>query len=418
MECDKQDKYNLILKFLFFLVGFSIPFSYAFNSIAIGLLFLFSFKFFSLDKYKNDIIIKIGYLPLLFFVVFLLQVLGVFYSQDINKGLSYAIQNIVFVLFPIIFFNLSTYLTKDKIRLAVYGLIFGVSAILISIYINIFIEIFKKNLEFNTLLTRFTRVGFVKYGIEEIHPPYLGILTIFSLVVLLHVKLIKRKSLDYILRGFLFLFLGCSLYGISSIMSVIVLFIFLITSIIFLSKSIKFRILTTLSFFGIFIIILINLNSIRIVTKDFPGNSLLGRIQWSIFKGKGDTSRPENWKSVTNVIKDNLFFGVGSDGGLKDLQSFRDPKSESFKFKHNAHNQYLEFFLRHGIVGFIIYLFMLYELIRVAFYSRNEVFIWFLITFLISSMTESYLVRQIGLTFFTFYSILFYTYYKPKINEF
>ena len=97
------------------------------------------------------------------------------------------------------------------------------------------------------------------------------------------------------------------------------------------------------------------------------------------------------------VVKDNVFFGAGTDGGLLQLQRNRDIKSESFVNQHNAHNQYLEILLRHGLLGFFCYFGLLF--------------------YLISSITESYLQRQIGVTFFTFYAIIYLCVYKVSKNK-
>ena len=164
---------------------------------------------------------------------------------------------------------------------------------------------------------------------------------------------------------------------------------------------------------GIGIIFIFTYNvELNKLAPSFNGGSLINRIHWSFVKGKGDTSRPDNWKSVISVVKENLLFGVGTDGGLNQLQKERSEKTESYKNRHNAHNQYLEILLRYGIVGLALYLFIIYLLIRSAIKSKDKIFIWFLIVFLISSLTESYLQRQIGLIFFLFYALLFNTFYN------
>jgi O-antigen ligase len=127
-----------------------------------------------------------------------------------------------------------------------------------------------------------------------------------------------------------------------------------------------------------------------------------------------DTVRISNWKSVSKVIAANPLLGVGVDGGLEKLQQERNVLSEPYINKHNAHNDYLEILLRYGIIGLVLYLGILYKLFVRYFQNRNTVFLWFILVFMISGLTESYLQRQIGLTFFTFYSLLFYTFKDSK----
>lgn len=128
-----------------------------------------------------------------------------------------------------------------------------------------------------------------------------------------------------------------------------------------------------------------------------------------------DPVRSENWNSVVKVISSNLFLGVGADGGLELLQKERDVKSEPYINRHNAHNDILEILLRFGLVGLSIFLIIVLKLVKKAISTKNYFLGWFIIVFLISGLTESYLQRQIGLVFFVLFSLFLY---KHKIiNE-
>lgn len=201
------------------------------------------------------------------------------------------------------------------------------------------------------------------------------------------------------------------LYGISSFMSLLLVLVFLFFYIIYMLKSkkgiITIFIITILAFSTVYFSNILNKS-----VSDFGGGSFINRIDWMFLKGKGDTSRPHNWKSVLLVVKDNIYFGAGTDGGLLQLQKNRDINSESFVNQHNAHNQYLEILLRHGLLGFFCYFALLFYLVKRAYYSKDKNFRWFVVVFLISSITESYLQRQIGVTFFTFYAIIFLCVYE------
>lgn len=410
----QTDKKIVTLNFIMFMVGLSIPISAAFNSISIGVLFLHSFVFFKKSNYNS--LFKEGFhVHVLFLVYFLVQFLGVFYCDNLNIGLAYLIKNIVFLLLPIAFINLSTVLDLHKIKLAVCGLIVSVLLILISIYLNIFIQIFSDALSFKSLLTKFVRVDFVEQGFVIIHPPYFGILVVFALVSILNLSIIKNKIYQFVIKYGIAAFLIISLYGISSFMSVLLVFFLFFSYLIYIIIKGKTKIiLTFLILIAVSITYIIKTDVIKTM-KEYPGTSLIGRVQWSFINGKGDTSRPENWRSVALVVKDYLLFGIGSDGGIKHLQAHRKETSESFKNKHNAHNQYLETILRHGLLGLLVYLLMLYYIVLSAFKSKNFLFFSFIFIFMVSSITESYLVRQIGLTFFTFYALLYNTFYSFEL---
>lgn len=404
----KYENKEVILLLLLFMVGFSIPFSYGLNSICFGALSLYSFVWFN----KNDYIIfdrKVFFVHLLFVVFFFIQFIGVFYSKDRTIGFLYLKQNIVFLLLPIVFINLSKILDARKVKMTLYGLLFGVTIILLSIHIKIVYRILLNDLNINSLFNKYVRMEFVQEGIVELHPPYFGLLVVFCIISVYYITFSSKKKYNGLIKlAFIFYFL-ISLYGIASFMSFVLVFVVFV---FFLIKFLKKRkIKYTLIFLGASMILILCISKIdyRSVTKNLPGHSILGRIEWSFFKGKGDTSRPDNWKSVVLVIKDNPLKGIGSDGGLNELQKHRGNTTESFVNRHNAHNQYLEVFLRHGIFGLIIYFTILYSLMLCAIKSKDGIFQLFLIVFIIACITESYLVRQIGLSFFTFYALLFYT---------
>lgn len=408
----KNNTHITILEVLIFFVSFSIPFSYAFNSICFGLLFCYSFIWFNKNKF-NYVFFRRYSVSFLFILYFLIQVIGVFYTDNQAKGFSNVIKNAIFLIMPITFANIFSVLNYRKLEISFYGLITGVFVILFSAHINIFINILRENLEYKLLLTHFVRVQFVNKAIVEIHPPYLGLLTVFCLVLIHKMSLNINRNAEAILKNILITYFAFSLYEISSFMSFLLLLFLGISYVFVLIKNKKItRLLITLSL--VFVLIFICVKNFSNGITDYSGGSMFKRIEWSFFKGKGDTSRPENWKSVLKVSKDNLFFGVGSDGGIEKLQKHRKPIYESYKNKHNAHNQYLEVLLRFGIIGLTVFMFTIYELVKLAYSSKDILFCWFLVVFCFSCLTESYLQRQIGLTFFVLYSLLFSTFFNFK----
>lgn len=404
-------KQKIFLSALLFVIGFSIPFSFALNSVAIGLFFLFSFLWFSNKKYAT-FIKKPNYALLLFLLLYLIQVAGVFYSYNQKIAFSEVSKSIVFLLLPIAFINISSALEYKKIRLAMYGLILGVFLLLISAHISIINKIISEDLPFTSLITHFTRVEFVKEAIIEIHPPYFGLLIVFIFAPLTETRFLKAKMLNKIIIYCLILYLIFSLYQISSLMSLVMLLVFLFIYIIHIVTKKQWKTLLTLTILMITILLALKKTVFEKKVNEFGGGSLVNRIDWMFFKGKGDTSRPHNWKSVVAVAKNNLIFGVGTDGGINQLQKQRNSNTESFIEKHNAHNQYLEVLLRHGIAGVFIYTALLVVLVKKALLSKDRSFKWFLLVFIISSTSESYLQRQIGITFFAFFATLFGTFYK------
>lgn len=410
---NKKESKLLALDILLFLTAFSIPFSSIYNSIGIGALFFYSFRWFR-KEYFMGLIKKKEYISILFILLYVLMFVGAFYSDSVEGGFSYVARNVVILLFPITFLNLKPVINPYRLQITLFGLFLGTILILLGIHVNIITKIFHNGHGLESLLKHFVRVRFVREGIVEIHPPYFGLLTVFSFVFLAQQKLVKNKILNILSKALILFYLLLSLYGISSFMSILLLFMSIVFYGIFQWRKGRKEPAIIIILLLVFGIIGLSRLNYKVMEKGYNGSTLLGRVEWIFFKGKGDTSRPENWKSVVKVIKENFFLGVGSDGGIERLQEYRDPKSESFRNRHNAHNQYLETFLRHGFFGLIIFLMIIITLTIEAFKSKDTMFCIFVLFCIVSFITESYIVRQLGTTFFTFYACMFSMAFKTK----
>ena len=381
-----------VLSFLLFLVGFSIPFSFAFNSICIGLLFLFSFKWYQKRKYKYTYIFKN---TLFYFILFfILQIISIAYALDKPQALKTVERSVPFLLFPIIFINLGNVINKKLVNFSVIGMMLGTVLLLLSAQLNILFEIFKDNLDFNLIITNYVRVEFLEKALVFVHSTYLGLLILFSIIFTLYQKWSIYVKVPFIL------YLSFSIYEISSMMIFALMCVIFFIK-LFLPLFLKFN---KIFFVGFFLVIFSTAFIISIInnsTNKWSGNSLFKRIEWVL--KKGDTSRPHNWNSVVEVISRNVILGVGADGGIEQLQLFREHNRESYINKHNAHNQYLEVLLRYGLIGFFFFVFLISKILKKAIVVKDKVLLWLLIIIMCTCITESILERQIGIVFFTFY---------------
>jgi len=117
--------------------------------------------------------------------------------------------------------------------------------------------------------------------------------------------------------------------------------------------------------------------------------------------------RFELWQATLDVIGDNLWFGVGTgdaDGALHARLAEMDScLADTTK---STHNQYLSLLATFGIVGFVLLLFLfLRPLFRRSSRLTPLMLAW-LLTILISFLTEDTLNTLAGILFCTFFLIL------------
>ena len=405
----QQNKLNTILEILLFIVAFSIPISLAFSSISIAVLFLFSFVFFNLKTAINSLKRKEVYVYYFFF--FLIQVVSVLYANKVETALETVKQNSIFLVLPMVFINLKDKIDDRKYKAAYLGLF---TSVLLTLLVSLLL-LFYKRLTSEMVLSDFFRENFVNSGLyDEIHVPYLSILIVFTLICTVNFTFSKKKIVNNLLKITTISVQILSLIFLSGIMSLALLALYMIS--IFLGSKLANKIKIGA---GIIIIILTAfsfnyLTNYKKIEHIRGAEHIAYRIQKMVISK--DSVRQTNWNSVLKVISFQPILGVSADGGLDQLQKERNILSESYINKHNAHNDILEIILRYGVVGLIIYLALIFKLVKNAWQKKRYVFKWFLIVFVISGITESYLQRQIGLTFFTFFTLLLYN-YKPKQEQ-
>ncbi len=405
----QQNKLNTILEILLFTVAFSIPISFAFTSISIAVLFLFSFVFFNATSFIKSINRKEVYAYYFFF--FIIQVASLLYATKVDTALESVKQNTVFLILPIAFINLKNRVDNRKHKAAYIGLF---TSVLLTILVSL-VMLTYRNLTSEMALSDFSRENFVSSGLYyEMHVPYLSMLLIFTLICTVKFTFSQKKTLNNSLKTIAILVQLISLFFLSGIMSLVLLTVYITTLFLASKLSKQVKIGTGISIVILMILSFSYLKNYKKIEHIRGSEHIVYRIQKILLSN--DSVRQANWNSVINVISSQPILGASADGGLDQLQKERNILSEPYINKHNAHNDLLEITLRYGLVGFIIFLILMIKLFKNAWKKKSYMFKWFLIVFVISGITESYLQRQIGLTFFTFFSLLFYN-YKPKLDQ-
>lgn len=118
--------------------------------------------------------------------------------------------------------------------------------------------------------------------------------------------------------------------------------------------------------------------------------------------------RMEMWRAATHVIKEHTWFGVGTGdvvGAMDDYLTAND--SELAGHRMNCHSQYLGVVAALGIVGFVLVLLLvlrtLLPLRRLRRAMSGTLMLPWLLTILISMVTEDTLATLAGILFCTFF---------------
>jgi O-antigen ligase len=150
-----------------------------------------------------------------------------------------------------------------------------------------------------------------------------------------------------------------------------------------------------------------------------------GTLSQLSYYGKNVSTALDNrivlWKAVINGLKGNVLFGAGT-GGEQALinEGYRQASfAEGIENSFNAHNQYLQFVCRNGLIELGAFMALLIYCFWKAQHQQNLVFMLFLISFSLIMLTESCLNTPRGIVFFYFFvsAFIFLPYKFDKESE-
>jgi hypothetical protein len=126
-------------------------------------------------------------------------------------------------------------------------------------------------------------------------------------------------------------------------------------------------------------------------------------------QGNSVTQRIEFWRASLNVVKQNLFLGVGigdvKDELSKSYSEINTPLSEHYRLK--PHNQYLTTGIALGVLGILLLLATTFFAPVLSSRINDYFYFVFMVIASLSMLTEDTLETQAGATFFVLFFCLF-----------
>jgi hypothetical protein len=131
--------------------------------------------------------------------------------------------------------------------------------------------------------------------------------------------------------------------------------------------------------------------------------------------GHSLVQRLEYWKTAILIIKDHPFLGVGTgDVPLAFAQKYDEINSPlTLQWRLRSHNQYLSIGVAFGLIGVVWFLLVLLYVLIISIKQVDFLLFSYLLTAIISMLTEDTLETQAGITFFTLFACLF-LFVNPK----
>ncbi len=413
----KMQKYQEVITkinfWLLVLLAFSIPFHRLFSTY-VFLLWGLSSLF--ILQYKQRFSRKKDRTFLWFFLFFfVLHIIGSFYSENSHAASIDITLKLPFIIMPLFMFLSGEYVRENnrKVLLSfvagnfVASLVCLVAATVRSISVvngswTFNSELMDHNYSFWQKLAN----GGNNFMYEPLsifqHPGYFSIFIVSSVIFLLDMLLRKeigKTTFRKVLYIVLIVFFSIMVYLLFARTGLIALLF------VFLAYLIYYVLSTKRSFLKLSFILAIAVGGVMVLGFNGRMRNSLDELK-AFFSESHQQEDTENrlviWYNALDIVKSNLFFGVGT-GDNKDqlLKMYKErglKKAEAAN--RNIHNQFLETTIQLGLIG----LFSLLSLLLLAFIkgirARNPLLICFVVINVLFFMFESCLNRQAGVFYF------------------
>jgi O-antigen ligase len=347
--------------------------------------------------------------------LYLVGLICICYSNDKTEGSNIAGRQSAMLFIPILFALNELDLFKYKLSLLkIFA--FTITAVLIYLYADAIHTISYFHLPLSALFT----TAFINHNFSlpiELHATYLAMYAAFSLFILLHAGLREASSSKKIfyVACILILFAGivqltsrAVFAGILFIVPVGVSF-FLLTG----RKRMIFLSLSGLIALSTFLVITkVNAFKVRYVSE------LKNDLTQVAINNEILEPRVARWELAFDLIKKAPLtgYGKGAEKNLMQQQYFQHKLYISYLSEFNVHSQYLSFLLMAGIIGLLLYVFVLYYGCFVAVTGNDFLFFSFLALIAIVSLSENILDVNKGIFFYSFFLSFFLTAGKSRLQ--
>ena len=393
-----MNKIRNYVNYLWLLLAFSIP---LYKPITIYLMILIGLSLLITGKYQNTTKRK-NLLKLALTLLWILPMFQLVSIGDLNEEWHHLEIKLSLLFFP--FFLLISDFDQKKYLPNIFKM-FILGCVMASF-------LCLTNSAFSFISSDTTSSFFYKELSIFHHPSYFALFLTFSTSILLHhlvygvkgINLNRQQSIFFILVFALIIILLTS-------RSAWIIFSLLVVT--FLAIAFYKKRLTNRQFSSICFAIVIVLGTaysqekIRWRINEVFKYTLHASSQSNYPSSTG--TRSKAWEASFNSIAHNPWLGYGLGNGNKKLKAYYNEKGYQHLYKRNtnAHNQFLQTALDHGVLG-LLCLITLTIVVGIISLKNQKLMPIFLFIISLNFLTESMLETQSGIVFFSFFNTLFY----------
>jgi len=393
-------KYYLLL-----LIAILLPIARTIIPLLLVLLFiscLFEVHF----KEKWEIIKKT---KLLFILpsFYILHIIGLCYTSNLNNGLFDLEVKLSLFFIPLTFININENNKINYTKILLFFIIGNLLEAFLCIENSIVNVFYKYSSDIIVCLRKdprsFFNDNFTYYFLSKsFHPSYFSMYCAMctQIIIYFFINNIYKKHRTLLIS--IFIFFVFFIFLLSSKAGIIAIVILILCDILIFLKRKKNFWIGSLSILCLSVLFFITLNYNQRLTILFNQLKATSINSKSI---KTNEDRLLIWFNSKSIIENYPIFGVGT-GDVKDklLEVYNEnDMQKAISQRYNAHNQFLETLISLGIIGLSILLAVLIIPIIIAFKKRDILLFVFILIIFINFIFESMLNTQAGVVFFAFF---------------
>jgi O-antigen ligase len=344
--------------------------------------------------------------------VFIVSVIGLTWSHDKAQATKDIQRQLAILLFPVLLSATGLDLRQYKKRLLT---IFGLTCTLTVLYLYagaIHVILYNK-LPLSSLLSFF----FINHNFSEpvgIHATYLSMYIALSIASFLYFFLEETNTTTRILYAIVIAILLAGLLQLASRAVLITTIIFTTAAFpLFLLRGLK-RTWFMIGSLCFSLLVIVAVTRISSYQKRYVAQLKEDLTQASV---NNEILEPRivRWQYAWQLAGHSPVVGNGSGSEKRLLKEvyFKNKLYNSYLLELNAHNQYLSFLLKTGILGLLVFLLILYTGFLAAWRNRDVIFTAFMLLLSIVSFSENILDVNKGVFFYAFFFSLFLHTGKP-----
>lgn len=346
--------------------------------------------------------------------IYLLGLVAVSYSPDKPEAINIITRQLAILLFPVLFSLTELNIGKYKEGLmCIFG--FTCTVTILYLYADALQIIVYFHLPVSSLFT----LPFMNHNFSMpigIHATYMSMYTAFSILIFLYL-FIKKPQLKqrwfYIICIFI---LSAGLMQLSSravLIALLLIINFVFPFFLFQGNNKRKIFLVAAS--------VVSLTAIMFIyTVDSFKTRYVSELRTDLSKNarliENTEPRLARWNAIMELIKKSpvIGYGTGSEKKLLKEKYFEKGLYISYLNEFNTHSEYLSITVKMGVIGLLLFIYILYFGFASALKEGNILFLSFIIIISVVSISENILDLNKGIFFYGFFFPFFLWKAKEK----